>query len=329
MKKITPAILALFLCAWGHLAFAQMASFFPGPGTPATSGGGGYTGPCDAAIGATCIAYYAAFGCATSAYSGNVVDVVDTATGNTTGTRLQCSGGTVSALVSASACTFVTGNACSLLATTCATSCVPWTIYNQLGTGTLPNLTNPANGNGGLVANAPTLSLTALNSKPCFNSAAGGQGVSAIVTGTVAQPFTLAAVTERTGNFTSLGRVIASNSGGVNISFRNSSNLMGVSGGSAVTNPETDGVFHDFVGVINGASTTPVVDGVGGTPAAGGASGITSSMQLMTDSLTGVGGSGMTGFECEALVYSSALNSTQWSAYHSNTRASNRWGASF
>lgn len=78
--------------------------------------------------------YYVGVDCYTTAYTGLTIDVVDSSTGNTTGTRLQCSaGGHVSALVSASACTFVTGNACSPLATTCTVACNVVTFYGQDG----------------------------------------------------------------------------------------------------------------------------------------------------------------------------------------------------
>jgi hypothetical protein len=76
--------------------------------------------------------------CYQHSYSGSHIDLVDAATGNTTGTRLQCANGVISALVSGSACTFVTGNACSSLTTTCGTagspiSCEIVTFYDETG----------------------------------------------------------------------------------------------------------------------------------------------------------------------------------------------------
>ena len=307
----------------GTKKFVESGLLLMGAGGEGTQTPQGFQGACDASIGATCIAYYSAFGCATAAYSGNVIDVVDAATNVTTGTRLQCSGGVVSAVVSGSACTFVTGNACSPLATTCATSCLFVTIYNQMGTGTLPNLIQP-----GSFSNSLIVTLSALNSKACLSNN-GSQTAQSPVIGTVNQPFTYAAVAERTANFTSLGRIIASAAGGSNIAFRNATNTFGASGGTAVTETANDSVFHALVGIINGASTLPVVDGVPGTPGAGGAGTITADLEITSDSNSGPGGSNMTGLLCEAVIYSSALNSTQYAAYNSNTRLANRWGSSF
>lgn len=123
----------------------------------------GYTGPGD--VVAAAIAWWGAR-CYTAAYSGLVADITDAATGNTTGTRLQCSSGTVSALVSASACTFVTGNACSALATTCLVSCNVVTLYDQSGntncSAAACNITQATN------ANRPIFTQSCNGALPCI-----------------------------------------------------------------------------------------------------------------------------------------------------------------
>lgn len=192
-----------------------------------------------------------------------------------------------------------------------------------MGTATLPNMAQP-----GTFSNALTVSLSVLNSKACLSNN-GSQTATSVVIGTVSQPFTLSAVAERTASFTALGRIIASSAGGANTAFRNVVNTFGASGGTAVTQPANDSVFHALTGIINGASTTAVVDGTASTPSAGGAGTITSDLRLTSDSGAGPAGSNMTGFLCEAVIYSSALNSTQYAAYNSNTRLANRWGNSF
>jgi hypothetical protein len=111
--------------------------------------GGGFAGPGNLTLSGTLVKYWG-WRCVTAAYSGPAIDLVDTATGNTTGTRLMCVSGTLTALVSGSACAFVTGNACSALATTCATSCSVVTKYEQIGTAdcggaTVCNLTQATN----------------------------------------------------------------------------------------------------------------------------------------------------------------------------------------
>src|SRR5437879_10288669 len=119
------ALFAILLAVQPAVSGSMMLLGVGGSGAAAA-----YSGPGDVVSGA--FAWWGML-CYSNAYSGNVADITDAATGNTTGTRLQCSFGIVSALVSGSACTFVTGNACSSLATTCATACNVVTLYDQSG----------------------------------------------------------------------------------------------------------------------------------------------------------------------------------------------------
>jgi hypothetical protein len=318
MKRL---VLALELCLSLIVSAHSQGGMGPAPGTVHSVGGGGFVGACDGVAGATCIAYYSANGCATAAYSGNVIDVVDTATGNTTGTRLQCSGGTVSALVSGSACTFVTGNACSALATTCAVSCSVSTLYNQSGTATLPDLLTP-----GTVANSETISLSLLNSQACFTSN-GSQTVQATITGTVSQPYTMATIVEQTGNFAVNGRLISSNADGTNVGYRGSG-IWGSQSGT-LTASASISTFHALQAIYNGASSLLVTDGSASATGNFAALALTADIKLLSSSAVGPGGTNVTGSMCEAVVYNSALNSTQYAAYNSNARLSNRWGSSF
>jgi len=319
MKRILLALLLLLPVS----ASAQFNGCSAGFCAPLSSVVASYTGPCDIS-GVTCIAYYAVSGCAQAAYSGNVVDVVDAATGTTTGTRLQCSAGVVSALVSASACTFVTGNACSPLATTCAVSCTFSTIYNQLGTGSLPNLTVPST-----LADRATITLSALNSKPClFSNSASVPSAAPSSTTSVASPFTLIAVAERNAGFTTNGRIISTGTGTVNIGYRSTANTVGSEGGT-ITATASDSVFHGLMLVHNSASSFIVVDGspsTTGTLAA--AWSATQGPILMSDNATG-SGAAMQGYLCESIVTSNALGSTAYIALNTNFRNTNRWGNSF
>ncbi len=110
-----------------HLIVASMMMGMVGDKTPTVAA---YTGPGDIVSGAK--NYWAPNRCYSSAFTGSIADIVDSSTGNTTGTRLQCgTGGVISEVVSGSACTFVTGNACSTLAVTCAVACSIVTLYDQ------------------------------------------------------------------------------------------------------------------------------------------------------------------------------------------------------
>lgn len=98
----------------------------------------------------------------------NIADITDSATGNTTGTRLQSStGGNVVSLVSGSACTFVTGNACSDISVTCATACNIRTIYDQSG---LTDCTTACDVTQATNASRPIFVQNCVNSRPCMSS---------------------------------------------------------------------------------------------------------------------------------------------------------------
>ncbi len=218
------------------------------------------------------------FRCYSFAYSGSVADITDSATGNTTGTRLKCSGGTVSAVVSGSACTFVTGNACSSLATTCAVACNLEAWYDQSGanscSGGIPcdrvQATN--------ASRAPIL-LNALGTVACGNFGPTlGMQAGAALSSSFSQPFTVVTLWDVTGG------------GGTRVGYGNLSadsplQLYGqeFSAGNAVSfagavaqTTATTGAFHAIISVMNGASTSITVDGSttsslsGGTGAFGG-----------------------------------------------------------
>lgn len=117
-RLILAAFLTLCLCTIGQAPRAQFNGCSAGFCTPAAVSGAAYTGPGDVVSGA--------FGwwglrCYNSAYAGNVADIWDSATGNTTETLLTCSsGGTLNQTV-------------NTLATTCAVACSVKTLYDQSG----------------------------------------------------------------------------------------------------------------------------------------------------------------------------------------------------
>lgn len=311
--------IAVILALLTGSAQAQMWPF-PGPGVSGTAGGGGYTGPCEVS-GVSCVAFYAVEACATNAYSGNTVDVVDTATGNTTGTRLTCASGVVSAVVSGSACTFVTGNACSSLATTCATSCVPSTVYNQMGTGTFPDLTGPAT-----LSVRLTISASSLNSKSCFAGNGAQYLTNNVTIPTLAQPMTLASVSVRTGSFTSTQSVIAEGNT-LNMGYRATINTVGSISGT-ITQTASDSSFHSIqeVNASGAGNSFMVVDGSAGSTGTltGAFSGANAAVY---GAFTNAPASPITGKICEMLITNSAMNSTQAGNLSTNTRLSGRWGS--
>jgi hypothetical protein len=299
---------------------------FPGPGTVHSTGGATFVGACEVA-GVTCGAsgaYFAVEMCVTNAYAGNVIDVVDSATGNTTGTRLQCASGVVSAVVSGSACTFVTGNACSPLATTCATACTWSTIYNQLGTANFKDLNNPAT-----VSSRLTLTLALLNGKACLagNGAQWAQISGVTPNPTLAQPFTTVAISRRTGGFTSTQSIVDDNAT-YNMGYRATTNTVGSLSGT-ITATATDNVFNSIMEInASGAGNAfMVVNGAAGST--GTLTGAWSGAQPYYVGSFGGASSFLTGEICELLITTNALNAAGYGNLNTNQRLANRWGGSF
>lgn len=123
------AIAACALFAFITQALAQLAALHAGGNPPA---GGGYTGPLN--INSSNVIAWWGLRCPSAAYSGNLFMVTDSATGNTTASLAQCSAGTVS-FSGGTACSGpgVPSNTCSPLATTCATACNLYELFDASG----------------------------------------------------------------------------------------------------------------------------------------------------------------------------------------------------
>lgn len=261
--------LCLLLCA--SQAGAQGYPTLLGVGTANRGAAPGYTGPGDVVSGA--YAWYGIDRCYNNVYAGNVVDVVDASTGSTTGTRLQCApGNIITAVVSASACTFVTGNACSSLAITCAVSCVAVNLYNQSGGGG-GTCTQPTNSKRPIYVASVIGSLAALQ----FTSAASMEldCPSAVQS----QQIVVVAYAKRNSTFTTGNDIFLNGSEG---GFFNSANTAFLFSGSFLSHAATDSAFHVLQFVLNGASSIMSVDG-SVTAGAGGTTGFTGSTMKFCD----------------------------------------------
>ena len=297
---IALALSALLWCA-AQAQFSVGPKYGDGFGFSALPSAGappGYTGPGDIITSGAMMWW--GMRCYNNAYAGNVADITDSATGNTTGTRLQCSSGTVSALVSGSACTFVTGNACSSLATTCATACNVLTLYDQSGAlkcaGAIAcTVTNAAN------ADRPTVTVSCQNSHPCmvFNGSAQQMLSAANLASTQAQPIYMSFVAKRTGNFTSFAGVAVPGSGGSPYGgFANAANQITCYAGNTASVAATDNAVHaaqiqfnstTSVFYVDGASTTGQNCGTGSASGAQPTVGNSGFGQLMTGQVMEVG----------------------------------------
>lgn len=227
-----------------RIAIAALIALSVGP----ASGLGGlisglYIGPGDVISGATA---FWGLRCYTTAYTGNVADVWDAATGTTTETLLKCSGGGV--LVAT----------INPLATTCSGGCGIAVLYDQTG-----------NGHDMTVAGSRfALTQNCLNtSLPCANVPGSGQGMVTSTLPSVAVPYTYSVVAERTANFTSfqvvLDTFLNAGSTGASLLFSNSANTVrfSIDLGAAITQGSvTDNAWHALIGINNSGAGTVGAD---------------------------------------------------------------------
>ena len=275
-----------------------------------------YVGLGDLSLG-TFWGHWSADRCYAKAYSGTVVDVVDAATGNTTGTRRQCNNGVISDLVSGSACTFVTGNACSSIATTCAVACNVVTFYEQTGN-TNCHTTVACSPTQATNANRAAFVLNAFNGHACalFTGSSSQSYTKPIIDTGQTQPMSFIGELERTGAFTSLGTPMQPDQ--PSIGFANSANTVDIYAGTAQSYTVSDSALHSLVGIFNGASSNLITDGVAGTVSNAGADTIRSSG--FGDMIIGADNAPhyFTGYFCEMAVVAgdqtsnaAAINSNQ------------------
>lgn len=252
-------ILAVLLTLWISLASAQAWLVSRDSGYNISIPIVLYSGPGDVVSGAR--AYWLTDSCYTASYSGNVVDVANAA--GTVGTRRVCASGTVSDLVSSTACTFVTGNACSPLTTTCGT-CFIVNLYDQ---------TVGSTGGGTLCGGGPcTLTMTAVQTQqPAYTANAIGtkhcgtfvgsslQTLAASGTFTLNQPFTLAMMSNRTVTGSDLLAVIrntASSSGTIRAGYANATSKADIYAGATIPGgvAASDLHFHSLNDVFDNSN---------------------------------------------------------------------------
>jgi hypothetical protein len=181
------------------------------------------------------------------------MDVWDAATGSTTETLVTCS------------INGVMNQTINPLATTCASGCEIATLYDQVGTacvgtGTACNITNTHAGTG----SRPRLILNATNSKACMQILATTTGgiLTSTNTFTQAQPFSMSAVANRTGQTTTASSLISNITGGaVRMGYGVGVNLIDLyAGGTDLTTGAGDSAYHALGYVANAASSSVFVD---------------------------------------------------------------------
>jgi hypothetical protein len=258
MKRVFFLIAALLLVA-GPASSGSLTLLGAGGG-----GGVSYLGPLDASLNGAGFAFWSTR-CGSAAYTGSVIDIIDTATG-LTGTRLACStGGVLAAIVSASACTFVTSTSCSPLATTCASACSAEEIYDQTGTACSSAACNIVQKTA-TVAKMPTVTLNCQNGKICLTfTAASSQCLNSGYATSSASLFTLSTVYNMTSAtilqfvWASYNAVDFGTTGGVPNSITLNATLSATA---------ADATIHSVQSLFNSASSSIYI---GGTTTSGNA----------------------------------------------------------
>lgn len=292
----------LLTCA----ALAQVGQIPAWPPTKFVTSGGAYAGPGDIVSGAvaffSCRAYSAAK-VGTKAY--RIVRASDS-------TQTD-----INSLASGLCDTSTPTTFCN------ATTCTVVTWYDQSGANACAGST-ACDVTQAVVAQQLPWSGAFLNGWPCMgeNVAPSNIGLYSAANLTLAAPATLVALV----NFavsTNIERVITvgNASGTASRIAHATTNSANVNFGTALAATETDGSPHAFIGVGNGASSALVVDGSATTGNAGSQS-VTSFVGVFNDQNS----SPMQGFVCEAGIWPSAFNATQYGNMNTNMHgAANGW----
>lgn len=299
--------LALYLCLLSSVLAQSIP--FPGPGMPA-SAGASYQGPGDvigsASFWGSCArAYNAAYANGTNPLC-DLVDsaaptvVICTLRAATTGfvdlTGAYCTGSVTPAVK----CAAATGGVCNVSK-----------VYDQTGNGNHPVNTT--------AASQPVLTFTGLNSLPGLTCVNASNTLLAVASFTLAQPFSIAAVYQRSSG-TAQGGVLASNSNTLGLYAGNGvANRVDLSAGTTTSlTGVNDGAYHAAQAIINGASPNSIMaaDGASNTGSSGAGAFSASILRLCRGSVT------LQGFIMEAGIWSGAWNSTQWGNINTNAHSS-------
>ena len=227
-----------------------------------------YTGPGDVVSGA--VAWWG-LRCYNNAYSGNVADIWDSATGNTTETLLTCSsGGTINQTINA-------------LSVTCAVACKVKTLYDQSGAGDCSGVCDLVP-NVGFGSTRPVFTQNCIGSLPCmtFASASNIFFDSANASAGHATPTSLAAVA-----LANSGRGGNENLVGLNYVVRYPSTASTIQDPFGTTATASDDAFHVVIYFGNNGATFNIDGSNGSSNSVGGVPAISAAAYNIANSNTG------------------------------------------
>lgn len=300
MMKYVVFLLILCLPAVLHAQVGQLPGGYAGSRLKTTSGPSpSYTGPGDVVSGASHFwgleAYNAAY-----------------ATGSNPAFTYSCPGGSPS---SGTINILTTGYAdAATLAAACGANTITATFSDQIGSTTFDTIHGTV-----------TVVLNCQGTHPCWKV---NPSACAYTSGTITQtaPYTLMLSGAITASSSASQRVFGGDSGGSQNLYVNSSQLLGVTGGTSLLSASalSTNTFYSMIGVVNGASGAVSLNGATPTTGNTGSNGFSAlGFQLSGNSTSSCSNS----IAMEALswgMWPSALNSTQMGALATQERAN--WG---
>jgi hypothetical protein len=251
VKRLAAALFGLCLIATSAIGFYQSRD---SNYNISIASSGGYTGPVD--VNGTAFIFWSTR-CGSTSYTGNVVDIWDTATGITTETLVTCSAGGVLNTSSPTA-----------LATTCAVSCSAKTIYDQSGgnkcTGAVP--CNLVLGTGSTL---PTVNTSFQNGKIgiTFVNTNTNCMMSPALASTQAQPFTVSFTGKTTSSAASDNTFLENSSNGNNMNAQldaSGGNVDWYAGLTATATASANNL-HAIQLLYNSSTSSAYVDGTSTT----------------------------------------------------------------
>jgi hypothetical protein len=305
--------LALLALALASPVQAQLLTTGAGGGVAAAPS---YQGPGDIASGA--IAFYStgrAYNAAYATAKSSLADLVDTATGLLTCTLKVGTNGYAD-LTTVYCPTLVP---VSNVVTWCTTvgGCSVTKLYDQTGTG---NHVLQAT-----LANMPALTFNAQNGLPC----AAGTGTSSLnlsTAGAISQnaPYSLTAVAERTGSFTTVQRILRNGTtNAASLAYGGSANMITTNNGTSVSLTASDNAFHAFLVVASVSAPLFAVDSSANTStASNGTTALSTNQNVMASSTNAAI---LSGFFCEGGIWGANLNSSAFTMLANMRSAINGW----
>lgn len=199
-----------------------------------------YTGPGDVTSGAKA---WWGLRCYANAYSGDVADVWDSATGSTTETLITCSAGGI------------LNQTVNPLATTCASGCNVKTLYDQSGASFCNSGASACNLTQATNADRPTYTQNCIGSLPCMTFTTS-QSLEGATSWELTQTYTGYGAGERTGSTSSYNIITGDSTGDAELGFSNSANTAFIYSGSVATKSSVnDNTFHVLQARFSGSTS--------------------------------------------------------------------------